>query len=197
MLSASPEWFKANKKDIGDFLWDAEEFIVKRHGRESVIGYYRHYDERDPHIHIFVVPKGITRDKHGHTYDTLTASPWVDGGKKLSQLQTDFARDVGKKYGLERGIEGSKARHQTVRRFYGALNKTRQTELIAPSVESMMRAIGDEPRTVKEYVAEAIKIARDHFQIQVDQMLGREATKPIREDAQRWIDQREEKGRGR
>jgi hypothetical protein len=36
-------------------------------------------------------------------------------------MQTHFAERVGKPFALERGIQGSKARHERVSRFYGAM----------------------------------------------------------------------------
>lgn len=38
-------------------------------------------------------------------------------------MQTDFAERVGQRHGLQRGIEGSKARHTTVRQYYAALQQ--------------------------------------------------------------------------
>ena len=37
-------------------------------------------------------------------------------------MQSDFAERV-KKFGLKRGVEGSKAKHQRVKRFYGHLEQ--------------------------------------------------------------------------
>ena len=39
------------------------------------------------------------------------------GRAKLSQTQTDFANEV-KSLGLERGLENSKARHKTLKKYY-------------------------------------------------------------------------------
>ena len=54
----------------------------------------------------------------------------------LSQLQTDFAKDVGQRHGLERGIEGSQAKHQTIKEFYAQVNQPiKEVQLSAQSVE--------------------------------------------------------------
>ena len=37
-------------------------------------------------------------------------------------MQTEFAKEVGSKYDLARGIEGSVAKHERVKRFYGLVN---------------------------------------------------------------------------
>ena len=52
------------------------------------------------------------------------------------QLQTDFAKDVGQRHGLERGIEGSQAKHQTIKEFYAQVNQPiKEVQLSAQSVE--------------------------------------------------------------
>jgi DNA repair ATPase RecN len=38
-------------------------------------------------------------------------------------MQTDFATNVGARHGLERGIKGSRAKHERVKRHYGLVNQ--------------------------------------------------------------------------
>jgi hypothetical protein len=47
-------------------------------------------------------------------------------------MQTDFAKSVGARHGLERGIEGSKAHHQTIKDFYAQIEKPGQHVVISP-----------------------------------------------------------------
>ena len=61
-----------------------------------------HLDETTPHMHLNLIP--ITPDGRLCSKD-LFDKP------KLQQLQTDFYEAVGKKYGLQRGKEGSQAKH--------------------------------------------------------------------------------------
>ena len=99
----------------------------KRHGSENVVGWSIHRDEQAPHLAVYVVPL-----KDGK----LNAKHFTGGKKVLSQLQTDFAKDVGLRYGLERGIEGSQAKHQTVKEFYAQVNQPiKEVHLSAQSVE--------------------------------------------------------------
>ena len=42
---------------------------------------------------------------------------WLGGRAKMSQMQSDFANQV-KSLGLERGIEGSKAKHTRIKEYY-------------------------------------------------------------------------------
>ena len=52
---------------------------------------------------------------------TLNARAIVGSRQQLSAMQTDFAERVGKTHGLERGLQGSPARHERVQRAYAHL----------------------------------------------------------------------------
>ena len=52
----------------------------------------------------------------------LSAKEFIGGPQRLSKMQTDFHQHGGDKFGLSRGVVGSRARHQEVRRFYAGLN---------------------------------------------------------------------------
>jgi hypothetical protein len=73
-----------------------------------------HRDETTPHLTAFVVPVHPETGK-------LNASHWLDGREKLQDLQDSYAEAVAT-HGLERGIAGSKAKHTTVKQFYGAMH---------------------------------------------------------------------------
>lgn len=65
-------------------------------------------DETTPHMHLNLVP--ITPDGRLCSKDLFDKS-------KLRQLQTDFYNTVGKNYGLQRGKEGSQAKHLSTAEF--------------------------------------------------------------------------------
>ncbi|UVJ43486.1 plasmid recombination protein [Pseudomonas sp. LS1212] len=117
MISASPEAFKRHGgklDDLGDgYFNDALRWLRKKHGKENVIATTVHLDERTPHLVAYVVP----RTKDGR----LSCRDFLGGPAKLKAMQSDFYEVCGKPCGLERGIEGSKAKHQELKQFYGAL----------------------------------------------------------------------------
>ena len=128
VVTAHQDWFKQLDRPAQDaYLMDSLQWLQKRHGAENVVGWSIHRDEQAPHLAVYVVPL-----KDGK----LNAKHFTGGKKVLSQLQTDFARDVGQRHGLERGIEGSKATHTTVKEHYAAISKaTQQPVITAKSVE--------------------------------------------------------------
>jgi len=101
------------------YLNDALKWIRERHGAENVLQVAVHRDENtDAHMHVLVVP--LVKNERG---TKLNASRWLDGKAKLTQMQTEFAKEVGFKHDLTRGVEGSAAKHERVRRFYGLVNQ--------------------------------------------------------------------------
>jgi hypothetical protein len=115
-IGASPEWFQTAIVAQREAYFDeAEKWLKQRHGAENVIAFTRQYDETSPHVCAYVVPI----DAKGK----LNVSHFLDGRTKLSEMQTDFADTVGKRFNLERGIEGSVAKHTTVKEYYARLQE--------------------------------------------------------------------------
>lgn len=110
-VGRSPDW----NGDDGAYFKQAREWLVERHGAQNVVSAHVHRDEKTPHMVAYVVP----RDGDG-----LNAKKWLGGKKVLSAMQTEFWELVGRQHHLDRGIEGSVARHQTVKEFYAAVDKT-------------------------------------------------------------------------
>ena len=111
------------------FFEDATKFFCDRYGKENVINATVHMDETTPHMHIGVVP--VTKDGRLSAKTLFTPI-------ELKQLQTDFARFVGAKYGLERGIEGSEATHLDEVTFK-LKQRTEQVEVLEEQVRKLNR----------------------------------------------------------
>ncbi|HHF8530800.1 TPA: MobV family relaxase, partial [Escherichia coli] len=124
-VGGSPEWFEGKTREQQDaYFREAVGWLEKRHGKENVVGWSIHRDESTPHLVAYVVPL----DDKGK----LNAKQWTGGPAALSKMQTDFAKTVGARHGLERGIEGSKAHHQTIKDFYAQIEKPGQHVTISP-----------------------------------------------------------------
>jgi len=108
VISATPEWFEKNTnvKDQKHFFSDALGFLGEKYGVENVLAYGIHFDEKTPHMHVLMVP--IVKNEKGFKY---SSSEFLGGVKGLRDFQTEIAERVGKDRGLERGVEGSTARH--------------------------------------------------------------------------------------
>lgn len=117
-----PEWCADN------LAWLRETF-----GAENVVSAVVHRDESTPHIHAAVVPIVTGERRKARTAASETpgkrhyrpksaARPRlcaddVMSRVRLKQYQDSYAAAMSK-YGLERGIDGSEARHVTTQEFY-------------------------------------------------------------------------------
>lgn len=95
IYTASPDFFKGRNNAENDmFFEDCLKFHQERFGH--IVSAVIHYDETTPHLHVLSVP--LTKDNR------LSARDVIGNRAKMSQMQTAFYEQVGRDYGLERGI---------------------------------------------------------------------------------------------
>lgn len=95
IYTASPDFFqgKTNQQN-DDFFKDCLQFHQEHFGH--IISAVIHYDETTPHLHVVSVP--LTKDGR------LSARDVIGNKSKMSKTQDSFFEQVGRGYGLERGI---------------------------------------------------------------------------------------------
>lgn len=149
LITAHKDAFKegGGEVDSSKYFADSLKWLEAKHGKENIVAVNIQRDEQTPHMVAYVVPlvevaaktrkrsvvvgkdaegkqiREIREYKEAAT-SRLSASEFFDSRQKLRDLQTDFSKDVGAKHGLERGVEGSTAKHQTIKQFYTKLNDT-------------------------------------------------------------------------
>jgi Plasmid recombination enzyme len=134
MLAASPEWFNAGTEAEQDRLRDAWRdlsvaWLRETFGEANVVAAMLHRDESTPHIQALIVPI----DERGR----LNARRFIGGDRhRLTELQDSYATRL-EALGLERGIRGSVAEHQEVKRWYAQSQEVSRdvTQQIATAVE--------------------------------------------------------------
>lgn len=125
MMTASPEWFeKADERQREAFYKACVDWVAEKYGKDNVIACSVHLDEKTPHVAAYVTP--ITADGR------LSAKEFI-GNKKQMSLDQDSFHEAVKEMGLQRGIRGSKAKHQSVQRFYELVNKAERIVQVQPS----------------------------------------------------------------
>jgi hypothetical protein len=150
LMTASPEWWKdASDKQQSEFFNRSFTWLAEKYGRENILVATVHNDETTPHLSAFVVP--LTADKR------LSAKEFIGNKAKMSQDQTSYAERV-QDLGLQRGVKGSRARHETIRQYYGRVNA--QNALKTPEIDvpepKMLEAKPDYGRRVAESVLQQI-----------------------------------------
>ena len=91
-----------------NFFSDCYQFFAERYGEENIIAAVVHNDETTPHMHLNLMP--VTKDGR-------LCSKQLFDKPQLQQLQTDFYEAVGKRWGLQRGKEGSQKKHLSTAEF--------------------------------------------------------------------------------
>jgi chromosome segregation ATPase len=92
----------------------------------------------------YVVP--LTKDGR------LSAKDFLGGRLKLSAMQTDFWNNVGHQAGLDRGLEGSTAKHTTAKQYSAALARNPMLAQPTPPVPTLAdRATGRARRMNEEH----------------------------------------------
>lgn len=95
IYTASPEFFQERTNAENDrFFRDCLKFHESHFGH--IISAVVHYDETTPHLHVISVP--LTKDGR------LSARDVIGNKSKMSKTQDSFFEQVGRGYGLERGV---------------------------------------------------------------------------------------------
>lgn len=135
LITASPDAMNnKNRAQQDKYFADALTWLREKHGAENVVYAGIHRDENTPHMYAYVVPI----DKNGK----LNCRAFLGGSKALSSMQTEFAEKVGRRHDLARGVAGTKAKHQQVKKFYAQLNQPVEHMAVTPEMVS--------PRMIKK-----------------------------------------------
>ena len=90
-----------------NFFSGCYKFFAERYGEENIIAAVVHNDETTPHMHLNFIPINEGRLSSKSLFDR----------QKLAQLQTELHENIGRKWGLQRGKEGSQAKHLSTAEF--------------------------------------------------------------------------------
>ena len=135
VMTASPEWFaQATAEQEKAFFQRSLQWLADKYGADRIVTASIHRDEATPHLSAFVVP--LTQDKR------LSAKEFIGSREKMRADQTTFAACVAN-LGLERGIEGSKANHQSIQQHYAAVQSG-----VAPKATISPKSV--EPRVLRK-----------------------------------------------
>lgn len=145
-------------------------------GKENIVAAHLHRDEETPHIHVTLVPivKGerkrrkreeqVKKRYRKKPADTVRlCADDIMTRLKLKSYQDSYAVAMAK-YGLQRGIEGSKARHKSTTQYY------RDTQRLADSLKAEVVDLQQQKETAQEELKQAKK------EVQTEKLKGAATT---------------------
>lgn len=124
--------------------WMNENFNKKGADTNNVVSMMYHADESgNVHIHTFVIPINEKGNLNSHDF--------INGPRDLSRLQSSYGKLMEKNHNLKRGLEGSTAKHEDIKKFYTKLNHAINPDVPKPEKDE---EIDDYYTRVKTYTQE-------------------------------------------
>lgn len=108
IVTSDGEFFKSLRPwEQREFFRDCAEFFSRKYGIKNMISAIVHMDETTPHMHLNFIPINEGRLSSKSLFDR----------QKLAELQTQLHENIGREWGLQRGKEGSQAKHLSTANF--------------------------------------------------------------------------------
>ena len=161
---------------LDEWCTDNIRYFADLFGKENIVAAHLHRDEETPHIHVTLVPivKGerkrrkreeqVKKRYRKKPADTVRlCADDIMTRLKLKSYQDSYAVAMAK-YGLQRGIEGSKARHKSTTQYY------RDTQRLADSLKAEVVDLQQQKETAQEELKQAKK------EVQTEKLKGAATT---------------------
>lgn len=157
---------------MDEWCADNLKYFADTFGKENIVAAHLHRDEQTPHIHVTLVPivKGERkrRKREEQTKKRYRKKPTgtvrlcaddIMTRLKLKSYQDTYAEAMAK-YGLQRGIDGSKARHKSTQQYYRDIQK------LADDLKAEVVDLQQQKETAREELRRAKK------EIQTEKLKG-------------------------
>ena len=166
----------ANEDRLDEWCSDNLKYLADTFGKENIVSAVLHMDEQTPHIHATLVPivKGERKRKKKEeqvkkryrkkpTDTARLCANEIMTRTKLKSYQDTYAQAMSG-YGLQRGIDGSEAKHISTRQYYRDLMQ--QTEQLRTDIGQLQ----DRKETAQEELRRAKK------EVQTEKLKGAATT---------------------
>lgn len=161
---------------LDEWCADNIKYFADLFGKENIVAAHLHRDEETPHIHVTLVPivKGERKRRKREEQakkryrkkpaDTVRlCADDIMTRLKLKSYQDSYAVAMAK-YGLQRGIDGSQARHKSTTQYY------RDTQRLADSLKAEVVDLQQRKETAQEELKRAKK------EVQTEKLKGAATT---------------------
>ena len=152
------------KEKLDEWCNDSIQWLQATFGKDNVVAAHLHMDEKTPHIHAAVVPivtgerrkakKEQADGKRKYRKKTNSVRLCADdlfNRQTLVAYHDNYAR-VMAKYGLQRGVRGSEARHTTTMQYYRDLKK--KNEVLETETRLLQEKKAEAQEELKQVKAE-------------------------------------------
>ena len=134
---------------IEDWCNDSLKWIRETYGEQNLVSAVLHMDEKTPHIHATVIPivtgerrkagqeeqNGKKKYRKKNPQDVRLCADDVMARHRLKHYQDTYAQAMNK-YGLQRGVDGSLARHISTMQYYKEL--VEQQDSLQENIETLL-----------------------------------------------------------
>lgn len=128
VLTGSHEKMKeifADKEKAKEWIRDNYKFLDNEFGKENIVRFTLHLDEKTPHLHAVTIP--LTKDGR------LSAKEIIGNKQSMKNFQTRYAAAMGK-FGLERGIENTGITHENAQDYYSRIAKAEKEAVLSQMI---------------------------------------------------------------
>ena len=208
VLGGSLHWIFQQDGRIDEWCDDSMQWLHKTFGKENTVSAVLHMDETTPHIHATIVPivmgerrkakqKKQTEGKRTYRKKTDAARLCADdvlNRDRLVAYHDDYAK-VMERYGLQRGVRGSEARHTTTAQYYRDLKRqTGELETDVQQLQSEKKAAEKRLLQIKREIGterlEVVKTeAKTAIIAKVGSLLGSGEIKELKQENQQLRDE--------
>ena len=134
---------------IEDWCNDSLKWIRETYGEQNLVSAVLHMDEKAPHIHATVIPivtgerrkagqeeqNGKKKYRKKNPQDVRLCADDVMARHRLKHYQDTYAQAMNK-YGLQRGVDGSLAKHISTMQYYKQL--VEQQDSLQENIENLL-----------------------------------------------------------
>ena len=134
---------------LDDWCNDSLQWLRETYGEQNLVSAVLHMDEKTPHIHATVIPivtgeqrKARQEEQNGkkkyrkkNPQDVRLCADDVMARHRLKHYQDTYAQAMNK-YGLQRGVDGSLARHISTMQYYKQL--VEQQDSLQENIEKLL-----------------------------------------------------------
>ena len=134
---------------LDDWCNDSLQWLRETYGEQNLVSAVLHMDEKTPHIHATVIPivtgerrkagqeeqNGKKKYRKKNPQDVRLCADDVMARHRLKHYQDTYAQAMNK-YGLQRGVDGSLARHISTMQYYKEL--VEQQDSLQENIETLL-----------------------------------------------------------